>query len=103
MSTQTGYEMPRYRCHKEVQALKIDSVNLLHNGDAVIMPAAEGYPSFQVCAEWVNKHKPEAGGYYVVYADGYKSWSPGKAFEDGYSLIEPANDPVTHDARRENA
>lgn len=26
-------------------------------------------------------------GYYVVYDDGYKSWSPAKAFEEGYTKI----------------
>jgi site-specific recombinase XerD len=36
--------------------------------------------------DYVHKHKPEAGGYYVVYADGYKSYSPAKAFEEGYTL-----------------
>lgn len=28
------------------------------------------------------------GGYYVVYEDGFKSWSPAKAFEEGYTRIE---------------
>jgi len=27
------------------------------------------------------------GDYYVVYEDGYKSISPAKAFEEGYTLI----------------
>lgn len=25
------------------------------------------------------------GGYYVRYADGFESWSPAKAFEEGYT------------------
>jgi len=33
------------------------------------------------------KHKPEVGGYYVVYADGYKSFSPAQAFEEGYTRV----------------
>jgi len=81
-------EKPRYRCHKEVHALKIKSIDVLENGDAIIMPEDEGYPSFQVSAEYMAKHKPQVGGYYVVYADGYKSWSPAEAFESGYTLIE---------------
>lgn len=33
------------------------------------------------------KHKPVAGGYFVVYEDGYESFSPAKAFEEGYTRI----------------
>ena len=35
----------------------------------------------------MDRHKPKAGGYYVVYDDGYKSYSPAKAFEEGYVRI----------------
>ena len=79
-------EMPRYKCIKEVHALKIHEITVLENGDAVIMPADEGYASFQVDKKYVDKHKPVVGGYYVVYKDGYKSWSPKEAFEEGYIL-----------------
>ena len=54
---------------------------------AVITPADDGYSPFDVPAEFVTKHKPQAGGYFVVYDDGYKSYSPAAAFESGYSLI----------------
>ena len=57
------------------------------DGSATITPAEDGYAPFKVDANYVHKHKPEAGGYYVVYADGYKSFSPAKAFEDGYSAV----------------
>ena len=76
-------EMPRYRCHKEVHALKI----MLIEGNT-ITPADEGYGSFQVSADYIFRHKPVIGGYYVVYADGYQSFSPAAAFEEGYSLIK---------------
>jgi len=91
-------EMPRYRCHKEVRALKIKAI--AHgaggrtadmeeetDGGAIIFPENQGYAPFRVEPEYVKKHKPQAGGYYVVYDDGYKSWSPAKAFEEGYTLI----------------
>ena len=35
--------------------------------------------------EWLAKHSPVAPGYYVVYEDGYSSFSPVEAFEKGYS------------------
>lgn len=92
-------EMPRYRSHKTVWALKIKSIefdsdvaqregNRETDGSATITAAEEGYAPFKVDAAYVRKHAPKAGGYYVVYSDGYKSWSPAEAFEEGYTLIE---------------
>ena len=87
-------EMPKYRCHKEVWALKIKSIvrdgegeNRETDGSAIITPEEEGYAPFRVEHDYMHKHKPEVGGYYVVYKDGYKSFSPADAFEDGYSQI----------------
>ena len=90
-------EMPRYRCHKEVWALKIASVvrnSVLAqlsgdeaDGSALIVPSDGGYGEFRVPAEYVRKHNPQAGGYYVVYKDGYASFSPAEAFEEGYARI----------------
>lgn len=83
-----GKEMPRYRCHKEVWALKIAGIENLADGGARITPAEEGYASFEVDAAYMAKHQPQVGGYYVVYPpDGYCSWSPAAAFESGYTRI----------------
>ena len=57
------------------------------DGSATIVPADGRYAPFKVDHEYCRKHNPVAGGYYVVYKDGYKSWSPAKAFEDGYSKL----------------
>jgi hypothetical protein len=54
----------------------------------VITPEDESYAPFEVSAEYVMRHKPQVGGYYVVYPDGYKSWSPAEAFESGYTRIQ---------------
>lgn len=82
-------ELPKYKSHKIVHALKILNIDLdLATGAAVITPAEEVYGPFPVDAEYMGKHKPRIGGYYVVYEDGYKSWSPAEAFESGYAKIE---------------
>lgn len=79
-------ELPRYRCHKEVRALKIKAVIPnprgfeLHFDDERFVP-------IEVSNEWVVKHNPYALGYFVVYEDGYQSYSPAHAFECGYTLI----------------
>jgi hypothetical protein len=117
-------EMPRYKSHKHVWALKIkaitfadrptiaeleeilnsqDDVPVTVNADgslsaqgvnhdegvlgATIEPEDSGYAPFPVSRAYVTKHSPKAGGYYVVYADGYKSWSPAQAFEEGYTRV----------------
>lgn len=78
-------EMPKYQCHKQVWELKIKEIAHKPNPDttggsaaasygAVITPADDGYSPFDVPAEFVTKHKPQAGGYFVVYDDGYKSF-----------------------------
>jgi hypothetical protein len=88
MSTQSGAaaQMPRYKCHKEVYALKINAVTHSNTG-IFLTPAEEGYGTFEVAELWVAKHNPKAGGYYVVYDDGYSSFSPAKAFEEGYTRV----------------
>ncbi|MCK4793058.1 MAG: hypothetical protein KAV87_55525, partial [Desulfobacteraceae bacterium] len=37
--------------------------------------------------DWFEKHKPERGGYLVLYRDGYISYSPAEAFEDGNNRV----------------
>lgn len=83
--------MPEYVCHKRVWALKIKAViNAPPGCDVGVMafePEVSGYAPVTLSAEYMAKHKPEAGGYYVVYADGYRSYSPAKAFEEGYTAV----------------
>lgn len=84
-------ELPKYRCHKIVSAAKIQDIGALNEATSKhqIMLEVDGDHVFMIKSkEWVEKHQPVAGGYYVLYADGYSSFSPAKAFEDGYTLIE---------------
>jgi hypothetical protein len=98
----TGAEMPRYRCHKEVWALKIQSVEtnlptiaelekLINHGDespgGFLKFEDQGYGVMSVTQDFMRKHQPRAGGYLVVYKDGYQSFSPAEAFEEGYTRI----------------
>lgn len=77
--------LPLYKSHKLVRAAKvvdvITDVNSydysfkLDTGDVVPPPK--------------GKHDANpVGGYYVEYADGYTSWSPAKAFEEGHTRVE---------------
>ena len=87
-------EMPKYKCHKEVWALKINKIvkdgegeNRESDGSAIITPEEKGYGEIHVDFDYIRKHKPEVGGYYVQYKGGYESYSPAEDFESGYSLI----------------
>jgi hypothetical protein len=90
-------EMPKYRCHKGVYALKIKAIiydadkakeeGRETDGSAMIVPEESGFAAFKVDHDYMRKHKPQVGGYYVVYQDGYKSWSPAEAFESGYTQL----------------
>jgi hypothetical protein len=79
--------MPRYKCHKEVYALKIARISYENIATATIHPAEEGYAPFEVDADYLKRHKPVPGGYFVVYSDGYRSFSPSEAFESGYTRV----------------
>jgi hypothetical protein len=95
MSEQT--EMPRYKCHKEVHALKIEAVKRdcdwaadegrETDGSALLHFAEPGYAPIRVDAEFMRTKKPEPGGYYVVYYGGYASYSPAGAFDAGYTRM----------------
>jgi len=85
-------ELPKYKSHKEVWALKIKSIvregeNRESDGSAIITPEEKGYAPFRVEQDYLRKHNPKVGGYYVVYKDGYESYSPAEAFEEGNTLI----------------
>ena len=73
--------MKTYQSHKKVQAAKI--IKIVE--DAVSVLVLEDSPSQQMPYSWMTKHNPKVGGYLVRYEDGYESFSPAKAFEEGYT------------------
>jgi hypothetical protein len=99
-------DLPKYRCHKVVRAIKITNVaKHAHPDPAADDGVFEASAKFQgaslitqttygrrivipVDADWYRVHKPSSGGYFVEYEDGYTSFSPAKPFESGYSAIE---------------
>ena len=89
IQNETGQELPRYRSHKIVWALKILKVEIKKK-NALITPERAGYAPFYVDMDYIHKHNPKAGGYFVLYEDGYQSWSPAGAFEDGYTRHRPS-------------
>ena len=86
-------QMPRYKSHKEVWALKIKEIidptkpENESDGSRLLVVEDAGFAPVRVDHEYIRKHNPQPGGYYVVYKGGYKSFSPADAFEEGYTKI----------------
>lgn len=78
--------LPTYKSHKTVRAAKITAFR--QNGNPDMPDLVLGGIGFIVSLlpDWHQKHKPQVGGYLVQYEDGYQSYSPAKAFEEGYTL-----------------
>lgn len=78
-------DLPKYKCHKRVSAAKI--WNIFEAEHVLNLVWCDGLVGCHqsVTPEWMEKHKPEEGGYFVVYEDGYTSYSPAEVFEAGYS------------------
>jgi hypothetical protein len=90
---QTQREMPQFRCHKVVHALPIAAIAKADEDgrEAVtIVPQDPEFAAFEAPDGWRDRCRAtiEDAGVYVVYEDGYASWSPTKAFEEGYTPIE---------------
>lgn len=86
-------QYPQYQCHKIVSAFKIlrmaQGISPANEGNKPvwnIWPVDHDLDPIEVDAAWLEKNKVVPGGYVVIYNDGYMSFSPEKAFEDGYTL-----------------
>lgn len=81
-------QMPQYQSHKKVWALKIKKVHQDEGGVGLTFEdqrfAARAFTNSQL----QNRPAPKEGHYMVQYDDGYISFSPGEAFENGYTKIE---------------
>lgn len=82
--------MKRYQSHKIVEAAPIVACHVV-SGDKVGGSAGLSYVEIEsservtVPKSFFSRGMPAEGDYLVRYEDGYLSWSPKKAFEDGYT------------------
>ena len=80
-------EMPRYKSHKQVWAPEIATINRMTPGKVALTFRDKGYAPITFDAEdsLFVRYAPIQGDFLVQYADGYKSFSPRKAFLEGYT------------------
>lgn len=82
-------ELPEYKCIKRVRAVKIKKINHYPDGRTMITPDDEGFEEFLTRKGWIDRYDGSNAdlGYYVEYKDDFTSWSPSKAFEEGYVRV----------------
>lgn len=87
MSDAAEMEMPLYVSHKKVWALEIAAINRMTPGKVILSFVDKGYApiTFSEDDSIFARYKPIQRDFYVVYADGYKSFSPRDAFVEGYT------------------
>ncbi|HHL6154104.1 TPA: DUF2829 domain-containing protein [Escherichia coli] len=80
---------PKYKSHKIVRASKIKDIEIIALMDIVLFGNIEVVEpegvKVHVDKMFLQKHRPEIGGYLVAYEDGSLSYSPEKTFEEGFS------------------
>lgn len=79
-------KLPEYQSHKVVEAGKILSIARA-TATLVVDTGPDTAADVKVGHDWLERHNPKIGGYYVRYSDGYDSFSPATAFEEGYSRL----------------
>lgn len=89
MEAERPIELKQYRCHKVVNAAKIVGIEPWNNSHEVVVLVLDGHTTANVSRDYMRKHSPKIGGYFVQYEDGYRSFSPAEPFEAGYTLIQP--------------
>lgn len=75
-----------YRSHKQVRALEIAKVDR-HGVDYQITFSDKSFEPIVVPTSFFTRGVAQPKDWYVIYADNYASWSPAKAFIDGYSRV----------------
>ena len=82
--------MKTYQSHKKVKAAKITDA-WKNDADhwSFFWAGSDGPVEDTTTLEETARFKmsPDDLGYVVEYADGYRSWSPTKAFEEGYTEV----------------
>jgi hypothetical protein len=79
---------PKYESHKVVQALPICRVDKRDDG-AIFITVRHEDDTKEMFEPTVPgmAGKAEVGGYAMLYPDGFKSISPQKQFEEGYTRV----------------
>lgn len=81
-------EIPRYRCHAEVHALKIKMIIPNPRGFELHFED-ERYAPHEVDDLWWQNNRPVPGAYFVVTSDGDQLCMPAPQFDASFTLLAP--------------
>ena len=82
--------MKKYKSQRIVEAAKIEAIEIGHDDLPNAKLFLDGGGFVTVNAEWLSKHGPESGGYFVCHEDGHESYSPPEVFEAEYKEVDLA-------------
>ena len=81
--------LTKWVCKKQVWAEKIINIRFNPNGDPKIQWELANGEMISVSPDLLCRGTTTpTGGYYVLYENGYESWSPADVFEAGYVKME---------------
>lgn len=82
---------PRYKSHKEVHAVHLGNIHGKDDGSVILYPKDASIAAIHKDAAWASSrlttYDGSDAGVFVVYEDSHDSWSPTKAFDEGYTLM----------------
>ena len=79
-------ELADWKCHKIVKAGKIISS---YGFNGLVVEDVNGAEcKVDMPPNAFARGLPNLNDYVVIYEDGYKSWSPAKVFEEGYTKVK---------------
>lgn len=82
--------LPKYKCHRVVGAVKIKKIVGDMKGGATLIPAVDKKSKIKplyVSHNFMNTYNPKVDDYYAVNADGSVSVHNGKTFEKDFELV----------------
>lgn len=80
--------LPRFSCHKVVRAARVTGIRRDEaDGHTTTLEFGDMGLEWPVTHDFVKRHDPHVGGFFVVYDDGHQSFSPARAFLAGYEAL----------------
>lgn len=87
---------PKYKCHSIIRASKIKDIVIVGEAYAPILGSIEVVEpkgmTLRVDGVFLEKFRPQIGGYLVTAENGYLVYVPEKAFEKCYSRVNDASE-----------
>ncbi|HAL7568503.1 TPA: DUF2829 domain-containing protein, partial [Escherichia coli] len=87
---------PKYKCHSIIRASKIKDIVIVGKAYAPIFGSIEVVEpkgmTLRVDGVFLEKFRPQIGGYLVTAENGYLVYVPEKAFEKCYSRVNDASE-----------